>query len=134
VAREYMMYDFATLPKRLKTAVVFATDALLLPVALWMSFALRLGPLDPSGGLALVNPLDWVGFYDIAAVILGSVGILRLFRLHQIQLRAVDLDAVRRMAFCAASVGLYTALLSFFLRSGFPRSIPVLWQPRISCC
>lgn len=121
------MRDPATLPRAMKATIVLATDALLLPSALWMAFGFRLGPFDPASSFGVVDPLAWVGWIDILVIWIGSFCVLAAFRLHRIKLHAMDIDAVRRIAVCSAAVGLYAAIASFFLRSGFPRSIPVLY-------
>lgn len=121
------MRDPATLPRAMKATIVLATDALLLPSALWMAFGFRLGPFDPASSFGVVDPLAWVGWIDILVIWIGSFCVLATFRLHRIKLHAMDIDAVRRIAVCSAAVGLYAAIASFFLRSGFPRSIPVLY-------
>lgn len=121
------MQDPSKLPRTTKAAIVFATDGLLLPLALWMAFGFRLGPLDPSSPLGLVDPLAWIELADVAVIWLGSLGILAAFRLYRIKLHAIDLDAIRRIAICSAAIGLFAATAAFFLQSGSPRSIPVLY-------
>ena len=121
------MRDLSTLPRSTKAAIVFATDSLLLPLALWMAFGFRLGPLDPSSPLGVVDPLAWLELVDIAVIWMGSLGVLAAFKLYHIKLHAIDLDAIRRIAFCSAAIGLYAAIAAFFLQSGSPRSIPILY-------
>lgn len=121
------MRDPSKLPRSTKAAIVLAADGILLPLALWMAFGFRLGPLDPSSPLGLVDPLVWLELTDAAIIWMGSLCILAAFRLYRIKLHAMDIDAVRRIAVCAAAIGLYAAMAAFFLRSGFPRSIPPLY-------
>ncbi|WP_375571427.1 nucleoside-diphosphate sugar epimerase/dehydratase [Ahrensia marina] len=121
------MRDLSTLPRPIKSAIVFATDGLLLPLALWMAFGFRLGPFDPSRPLGLVDPFAWIELADVAIIWLGSVGILAGSRLYRIKLHAIDLDAIRRIAVCSATIGFFAATAAFFLQTGAPRSIPVLY-------
>lgn len=104
------------------------TDCLMLPLALWVAFGFRLGPFDPANSLGFIDPLTWLALTDVAIIWLGSFGILAAFRLYQIKLHAIDLDGVRRIAVCSATIGLYTAIVAFFLQApSFPRSIPILY-------
>ncbi|MEO0385212.1 MAG: nucleoside-diphosphate sugar epimerase/dehydratase [Pseudomonadota bacterium] len=105
-----------------------ASDGLMLPLALWVAFGFRLGPFDPSNSFGLIDPLTWLALTDVVIIWLGSFGILAAFRLYQIKLHAIDLDGIRRIAICSAAIGLYTAIVAFFLQApGFPRSIPILY-------
>jgi FlaA1/EpsC-like NDP-sugar epimerase len=121
------MPDLSKLPRKIKAAMIFAADGLLLPLALWMAFGFRLGPIDPSRPFGLIDPLAWVDLVDLAVIWFGSLAILAGFRLYLIKLHAIDLDAVKRIALASLAIGAFTAVLSFFLQSGFPRSIPVLY-------
>jgi FlaA1/EpsC-like NDP-sugar epimerase len=122
------MIDLSTLPRRTKAAIVLVTDGLMLPLALWVAFGFRLGPFDPANSLGLIDPLTWLALTDVAIIWFGSFGILAAFRLYQIKLHAIDLDGIRRIAVCSATIGLYTAIVAFFLQApGFPRSIPILY-------
>ncbi len=121
------MRNPATLPRPAKAAIVIATDAALFPIALWMAFGFRLGPLDPSHPLGLVDPLAWVEILDIATVWVGSICIVVGFRLYRIKLHAMDLDAIRRIALCSAAIAGFTAFVAFIMDAGFPRSVPILF-------
>lgn len=121
------MRDLSTLPRSVKSAIILATDSLLLPLALWMAFGFRLGPLDPSSPLGLADPFAWLAWADIAIIWLGSVAVLVAFRLYSIKLHTIDMDAVRRIALCSAAIGLLSAISAFFIQFQTPRSIPVLY-------
>ena len=107
------------LSRRRKQAIAVITDAVMLPVALWSAFALRLGEWNPQ----VVS--YWPAFVVCVCVAIPVFGRLGLYR-----------QVIRYMgnhAMVAVGVGTFLAALAvavvpFMLQlKGFPRSVPAIF-------
>ncbi|MBO6675192.1 MAG: polysaccharide biosynthesis protein [Rhizobiales bacterium] len=120
-----MIFDPSKLSRAKKSALIFGTDLLLLPIAFWAAFGFRLGIFDADGWLGLFNPFERVEILD-SLFVLGACGLLLFFfKLHRIKMHAIDLDAIFRIAGFSLSIMLLASVGAFFLQAGFPRSVPI---------
>lgn len=120
-----MIFDPSKLSRAKKSALIFGTDLLLLPIAFWAAFGFRLGIFDANSLFGLINPFARVEFLD-SLLVLGACGVLLFFfKLHRIKLHAIDLDAIFRIAGFSVSIMVLASVGAFFLQAGFPRSVPI---------
>ncbi len=119
--------DVTRLPRSVKSAMVLATDLILLPISLWAAFGFRLGVFDVGGLFADGGALSRLSLFDVLVVLLASSLLLAFFKLYRIKLHAIDLDAIFRIAVYALCIMAVASVGAFFLQSGFPRSVPVYY-------
>ncbi len=118
------MQDISNLPRTTKFVIVFATDVVVLLFAFWMASGFGLNYLGQDyWAVGDLTSAHWAGI----ATIVGSVVILARFRLYRIRLHAHDVDAVRKTALAALSIGVFSAVVAFFLEPGFARTLPALF-------
>lgn len=117
--------DVTRLPRSVKSAMVLATDIILLPMSLWAAFGFRLGVFDVGGLFAVDGALSRLSLFDILVVLFASGLLLAFFKLYRIKLHAIDLDAIFRIAVYSLCIMAIASVGAFFLQSGFPRSVPV---------
>ncbi|MFN3172347.1 MAG: polysaccharide biosynthesis protein [Hyphomicrobiales bacterium] len=117
--------DVTRLPRSGKSAMVLATDLVLLPISLWAAFGFRLGVFDVSGLFGDGGALSRLSLFDVLVVLFASGLLLVFFKLYRIKLHAIDLDAIFRIAVYSLCIMAIASVGAFFLQSGFPRSVPI---------
>jgi len=107
------------LSRRKKQAIAVAADCVMLPVALWTAFALRLGEWDPQVASF------WPAFVVCVCVAVPVFGRLGLYR--QV-VRYMGNHAMLTVVTCAfvASMAIY-AIAFLIPLTGFPRSVPMIF-------
>jgi len=109
----------AGLSRRKKQFIALCTDAVMLPVALWSAFALRLGELTPQ-----VAPF-WPAF--VASVAIGLPAFVQLGLYRQV----VRYMGNRAMAAVVKGVTVTAVAISVIAYmvplTGFPRSVPIIF-------
>lgn len=114
-----MYTRLTSLPRSAKRMLFFVADTLLVPVSLYLAFALRFADAAPRGHVAqslILFPL----------VTVCGAGIVWVTRMDRMKLRVFDDSVVIRIAATAAGLGTAAILLIFFLRLDTPRSIPLM--------
>lgn len=109
----------ASWPRRLKSGLVMSTDAMLVPVSLFLAFALRIGTITPHHYVQL-SPLLFV------LTTVGGLVLLWALRLHRIKLHAFDMHAVARIGAFAAALTLLAISVSYLFDLWAPRSVPLI--------
>ncbi|WP_306024842.1 polysaccharide biosynthesis protein [Oceaniradius stylonematis] len=112
--------DPAGWPRWLKKALVLGADALLIPVSLYMAFALRIGTLMPHQ-YAQLSPT----YFAITFVV--GIAVLWAMRLHRLKLHAFDMHAVARIGAYAATLTFLAISVSYFFDLWAPRSVPLIF-------
>ena len=114
------LFDPAAWPRSVKKALVFAVDVTLVPISLYLAYALRLNTLEPHL-YGQVSPLYFV------LVSLAGMPIIRLLRLNRLKLHSFDMHAVGRIALCAAALILVAVSISYVADLWAPRSVPFIF-------
>lgn len=114
------LMDPARWPRAIKNGIVFTVDAALVPVSLYIAFALRLSTVQPY----LVAHLSPVYFALVFAAGLLAIHGLRLNRL---KLHSFDMHSVGRIALCAGALILAAVLISYVFGLWAPRSVPFIF-------
>lgn len=112
--------DPATWPRWLKKALVIAADGALIPVSLYLAFALRIGTFAPHQ-YELLSPAYF------AITLVGGLGLLWALRLRRLKLHAFDMHAVARIGACAAALTFLAISVSYFFDLWAPRSVPLIF-------
>jgi len=112
--------DPAGWPRWLKKALVLSADALLIPVSLYIAFALRIGTPTPHL-YAQVSPSYF------AITFLAGAALLWAMRLHRLKLHAFDMHAVTRIGGYAAALTFLAIAVSYFFDLWAPRSVPLIF-------
>lgn len=112
--------DVAGWPRWLKKALVLSADALLIPISLYLAFALRIGTMAPHQ-YAQLSPA-----YFVITFVVGA-GILWAMRLHRLKLHAFDMHAVTRIGGYAAILTFLAIAVSYFFDLWAPRSVPLIF-------
>jgi len=116
-----MMYSALSNLSRFQKRMMFlALDVFLLPFSLYVAFALRFGTPTP---FAMIHE-SWVLWPILTG--LGAVLIVQL-RLHRIKLHAFEGRAILRLAAAAFLLTVAAMTVSYLLRLGAPRSVPVIF-------
>jgi len=109
------------LSRRQKQAIAVATDAIALPVALWVAFALRLGMPQATPSVEQF----WPAFVVAALICIPVFGRLGLYR--QV-VRYVGPDAFFTVVKGVTVTALVIAAVAYIVPlRGFPRSVPVIF-------
>ena len=114
-----MPYRLESLSRRQKRLVFWVLDTALVPIALYLAFALRFGtmtPMDFVSGSLMLFPL---------MTVLGG-GLVYAFRLQQIKLHTFENRATLHIGMAAISVAVCAILISYMLRLQAPRSVPLI--------
>ena len=109
------------LSRRKKQVIAVATDVVMLPVALWCAFALRLGELLPD------IARFWPVFVVCVCVAVPAFGRLGLYR--QV-IRYMGRHAIGAVAMGCMLSALGITVAAFLLKlpaDGFPRSVPIIF-------
>lgn len=105
--------------RRRKQAIAIAADLVMLPVALWSSFVLRLGELNPE-----VADF-WPAFVVCVCV---AVPVFGRFGLYRQVIRYMGNHAVIAVLKGTALAAMAVAVVPFLLQlQGFPRSVPIIF-------
>ena len=108
------------LPRRAKVILWLAIDALLVPIALYAAFALRLG--TPSAFPMLQS--SWALFPLLVGI--GLV-VFRTLGLPRIRLHSFDAYAMRRISLAAIALTVAAMILSYLFGFWAPRSVPLIF-------
>ena len=108
------------LTRRQKRFAFWAVDTALVPVSLYMAFALRYGTLTPMG----FTPGSWVLFPLLA--VLGGALVYGL-RLQQIKLHTFEHRATLQIGLAAMALTAFAMLSSYVFGLSAPRSVPLVF-------
>lgn len=111
----------SSLTRRQKRFMFLTFDCALVPVALYLAFALRFGTAAPIEQAIGSLPLFVVMIFFGPFLILG-------FRLPWIKLTALDITSLSRIASAAAMLGFAAMTASYLLTLGAPRSVPIIFS------
>ena len=107
------------LSRRRKQAIAVAADLVMLPVALWSAFALRLGEINPEVGEY------WPAFVICVCV---AIPVFGRFGLYRQVIRYMGNHAVMAVVKGTAFAALAVAVAPYMLQlKGFPRSVPIIF-------
>ncbi len=107
-------------PRWLKKVLVVAADSALIPISLYIAFALRIGSIVPHQH----ESLSAVYFL---VIFVGGVGLLWLLRLNRLKLHAFDMHAMARLGACSAGLTLLAITVSYMFSLWAPRSVPLIF-------
>lgn len=114
------MYSYLmNLSRTIKQALWLSLDTILVPVSLYVAFALRLGTAVPFGYMGKSWPL-----FPLLA--LAGAVICLIVQLHRIKLHALERHAVLRIGTVALLLTVAAMVLSYLLGTWAPRSVPVI--------
>ena len=102
-----------------KQALWLVVDSLLIPISLYIAFALRLGTVTPFEYVSQSWPL-------LPLQMLVGAAICLIGQLHRIKLHALERHAVIRIATVALSLTVAAMVLSYLLGTWAPRSVPLI--------
>ena len=108
------------MPRQAKSLLWLLIDAVLVPVALYAAFSLRLG--TPSSFPMM--PSSWALF---PLLILGGVVIFQTMGLPRIKLHSFDAYAMRRIGTAALALTVGAMILSYLFDLWAPRSVPLIF-------
>lgn len=114
------------MPRKAKQAIWLVLDVALVPLALYIAFALRFGTHVPSEALQSSAPL----FPALMGVALLTC---ILFNLHKVKLLALERFAMLRIGAVAATLTLSAMVLSYLFGMGPPRSVPLIFGTIFFC-
>jgi FlaA1/EpsC-like NDP-sugar epimerase len=115
-----MLKRLEELTRPQKRLAFWLMDGTLVPVALYMAFALRYGTLAPMG----FAPGSWVLFPIMT--VLGA-GLIYGFRLQQIKLLTFESRATLHIEMVAALLVMLAIFSSYLLGLNAPRSVPLIF-------
>lgn len=115
-----MLEHLETLTRTQKRIAFWVLDTLLVPLTLYMAFALRFGTLSP---LQFV-PNSWVLFPLLTVI--GGV-LVYAFRLQQIKLHTFENRAMLQIGLTAMSLMVAAMACSYLLGLAAPRSVPLVF-------
>ncbi|MBW4964218.1 polysaccharide biosynthesis protein [Sulfitobacter sp. CW3] len=107
------------LSRATKRSIFLTVDSLLIPISLYLAFALRYGTATPW------DPIfsSWALFPMLTLIGSGFVWALRL---HRIKLNAFDTHSISNIGVAAILLAFSAMVLSYLLNLSAPRSVPVL--------
>lgn len=117
---ETMMNRFLILSRRQKRLAFWLIDSLLVPVMLYVAFALRYGSLAPFEQIAG----SWVLFPLMTALGAGAVYV---FRLPHIKLHTFEHRAVLQIGMVTIALSVMTIVISYLMNLTAPRSVPLIF-------
>lgn len=115
-----LLSNLDTLSRGQKRLMFWIMDTALVPVTLYMAFALRYGTLTPMG----FAPNSWVLFPLMT--LLGGL-VIYGFRLPQIKLHTFENRATLQIGFTAVSLAVLAIVCSYMLGLSAPRSVPLVF-------
>ena len=107
------------LSRATKRSIFLTVDSLLIPISLYLAFALRYGTATPWEPIVS----SWVLFPMLTLIGSGFVWALRL---HRIKLNAFDTHSISNIGVAAILLTCSAMMLSYLLNLSAPRSVPVL--------
>lgn len=121
------MYQFLMgLSRSTKQMFWLALDAALVPICLYLAFALRLSTFTP---FAYASPSPWL----FIVMTLAGLVISYLFQLHRIKLHALERNAMLRIGLVAGALTVSAIVLSYLLGIWAPRSVPLILGVLLFC-
>ncbi|MGB7317115.1 MAG: polysaccharide biosynthesis protein, partial [Planktotalea sp.] len=121
------MHSFLmNLSRGAKQGLWLVLDASLVPLCLFVAFALRLGTL---------TPFDFMSSSWLLFLLLTLVGVATSFviQLHRIKLHALERHAVQRIGLAAILLTVAAMVLSYLLSAWAPRSVPLIFGILLFC-
>jgi len=116
-----LIYDFLIhRSRRHKLLFWFASDVLLVPISIYLAYALRLDTPVPY----LREP-DF--FNLILLTVLAGIVLVYVCRLPWIKLREFDANATIRAGVCTALLVLAIVSFGYFFKLSVPRSVPIIF-------
>lgn len=119
-----MMIKHIQLRRGWKRLLFWVVDTALVPLCLYMAFALRLGTLTPLD-LAKAQALNSATLFPVMVVLGG--GVILLFRLPQIKLNAFENRAMMQIGMTAMTLVVVAISCSYLLQLFSPRSVPLIF-------
>lgn len=110
------------MPRSVKRLILLAVDLLLVAFSLYYAFALRFGELLPIERIVESLPV-------FAAVLLASLPVFAITRLHRIKLIAFEMQDIKRGAIAALSLMILSFALILLARLPGYLSIPLIFGP-----
>jgi FlaA1/EpsC-like NDP-sugar epimerase len=121
------MYLFLmSLSRSTKQAFWLVLDTALVPICLYLAFALRLSTLTP---FEYTVPSLWL-FGLMSAL---GLGVIYATQLHRIKLHALERNAMLRIGVVAAALMVGAIVLSYLLDAWVPRSVPLIFGVLLFC-
>lgn len=120
ITQLFDQYDPAKLPRSVKQTMVFALDCALVPISLFLAFALRLGTLSPF----LYPNASWE---LVVYVSVAGAAVIYFTQLSKLKLHAFDVHSIMRVAICACGLTVVAVLVSTVLGLWAPRSVPLIF-------
>ncbi len=115
------LFDFLNaLSRRTKRTVLLALDTLLVPIALYISFALRFGTATPTGQIAA----SWQIFLIVTLI---AIPLFSYFELNRAKLSAYEMADIGRSAMTVCVLMGIASSTSYFTDLPGPRSIPLIF-------
>lgn len=115
------MYTYLVdLPRPIKRSMMLLLDIALVPIGIYLAFALRLETTTPFQ----YAKESWV---LLPMTAFCSVLIIHFFRLPQIKLHAFDTQSVARIGTCAATLAVTAVVISYIFQIFTPRSVPIIF-------
>ena len=108
-----------SLSRASKRLIFLTVDSLLIPISLYLAFALRYGTATPWDPIVS----SWALFPMLTLIGSGFVWALRL---HRIKLNAFDTHSISNIGAAAIFLTFIAMVLSYLLNLSAPRSVPVL--------
>lgn len=121
------MYQFLMgLSRSTKQMFWLVLDAALVPICLYLAFALRLSTFTP---FAYASPSPWL------FVVMTGAGltISYMLQLHRIKLHALERNAMLRIGLVAGALTVSAIVLSYLLGIWAPRSVPLILGVLLFC-
>ncbi len=117
------MYDYLiALPRAVKQRILLAIDCMLVPISLYVAFALRFGHWAPVEPLSLALPLFIV-------LTLCALPLFAYLRINRIKLSAFEVQDISRGAVAAACLTVVAGFISLFMSFPGMQSVPLIFGP-----
>ncbi len=113
-----MISKLLELPRFTKTMIFLLLDTALIPITLYMAFALRYGEVNPNPNIGA----SWI-LFPLMALFGGFL--INFYGLPRIKLNAFENRALLQVGATAASLALMAIVLSYMLNLAAPRSVPL---------
>lgn len=108
-------------PRRPKSLILFALDSALIPLCLYLAYALRLDTFSPY------TSADSFWFLISLHAILGVMTLL-VAKQHIIKLRSFEIHSIFRIGVNTAALFLSLVFLLYLFRFWAPRSVPIIFS------
>jgi len=115
------MYSYlVNLSRPIKRSVMLLLDIALVPISLYLAFALRFETTTPFQ----IATESWV---LLPMTAFCGVLIIHFFRLPQIKLHSFDTQSMTRIGTCAATLAVTSVVISYIFHVFTPRSVPIIF-------